>query len=353
MADDRDDQTEQATEKKLQQAYDEGQIAISRDAVTLAGMAGCVGALVLSASKIGDQPCTLMGASLLGIGTSDIGTLGPLALKPVLSVLGVAAAASGAALVATVAQTRGGFWPDLLGPNFDKLVSGGGLKRVFSSEIYADMAMSVVKLVAIGGTVWMVISGGFMTLPNQVGIAPENQFHNLLELLTKFAKWTGWTLLLTAGADFALSHFRFRARLKMSREETKRERREEEGDPLLRSRRRRRHRELSKGRAAAEVPKADVVVVNPTHIAIAIRYRRGSDRAPRVLAKGKGQLAELIRDLAHANAIPIVEDIPLARFLHRRVKVGGVVPAETYKAVAAVLAFVYRSTRHANSGARR
>lgn len=113
---------------------------------------------------------------------------------------------------------------------------------------------------------------------------------------------------------------------------------------MFRSRRRRRHRELLKGRATVEVPKADALVVNPTHIAIAIRYRKDEGRAPRVTAKGKGQLAEHMRDLARSNGIPIIEDIPLARLLYKRVKVGREVPAETYKAVAAILAFVYRVT---------
>ncbi len=92
------------------------------------------------------------------------------------------------------------------------------------------------------------------------------------------------------------------------------------------------------------MPRADALVVNPTHIAIAIRYRRDEGRAPRVTAKGKGALAELMRDLARENAVPIVQDIPLARLLYRKVKVGREIPAQTYKAVAAVLAFVYRVT---------
>src|SRR5262249_44414748 len=113
-------------------------------------------------------------------------------------------------------------------------------------------------------------------------------------------------------------------------------------DPMIKGRRRRKHREIIRGQIAAEVPRADVVVVNPTHIAVALRYRPGEDSAPRVTAKGKGVFAEQIRELARKNGIPIVEDIPLARLLHRRVKVGGAVPVETFRAVAAILAFVYR-----------
>jgi flagellar biosynthesis protein FlhB len=145
-----------------------------------------------------------------------------------------------------------------------------------------------------------------------------------------------------AGLELALTRSRFTSKLKMTREEAKREHREEEGDPLLKNRRRRRARELAKGRATVEVPRADALIVNPTHVAIAIRYRKEEGKAPRVIAKGKGQLAEIMRELALAHGIPIVENIPLARLLHKRVKVGGSVPAETFRAVAAILAFVYR-----------
>jgi flagellar biosynthesis protein FlhB len=147
---------------------------------------------------------------------------------------------------------------------------------------------------------------------------------------------------LLAGADFALTRYRYKKRMKMTKEDAKRDHREEEGDPLIRSRRRRKHRELAKGLVKVEVPRADALVVNPTHIAIAIRYQPGEDSAPRVTAKGKGQLAEIMRDLARMHGVPIVEDIPLARLLYRRVKVGRCVPMETFKAVAAILAYVYR-----------
>jgi flagellar biosynthetic protein FlhB len=118
---------------------------------------------------------------------------------------------------------------------------------------------------------------------------------------------------------------------------------------MIKGRRKRKHRELSKARARLEVPRADALLVNPTHVAIALRYRRSEDKAPRVTAKGKGQLAEIMRDLARSNGIPIVEDIPLARLLHRKVKTGGFVPADTYKAVASILAFVYRVTKRTAS----
>jgi len=136
----------------------------------------------------------------------------------------------------------------------------------------------------------------------------------------------------------------------VTKQEAKREARDQLGDPLIKGKRRQRHREISRGRARIEVRRADALLVNPTHIAIALRYRKDEGRAPRVTAKGKGVLAEYMRELARENAIPIVEDIPLARLLYRKVKVGREVPASTYKAVAAVLAFVYRITGRAPGG---
>ena len=163
-----------------------------------------------------------------------------------------------------------------------------------------------------------------------------------------------WRLVLVAaliaGADVAVQRRRHGAKMKMSKEELKREMKEDEGDPLIKGKRRQRQRELAKQRARIEVPRADALLVNPTHVAIALRYRKDEGKAPRVTAKGKGVLAEHMRELARENGVPIVQDIPLARLLHRRVKVGREVPAETYKAVAAILAFVYRMTGRSAQG---
>ena len=119
---------------------------------------------------------------------------------------------------------------------------------------------------------------------------------------------------------------------------------------MIRGARKRRHRELVKKNAVMESRRADALIVNPTHIAIAIRYRKDEGAAPKVLAKGKGVLAEAMRESARSAGVPIIQDIPLARLLYKKVKIGGQVPAETYRAVAAVLALVYRLTRPSSGG---
>jgi flagellar biosynthetic protein FlhB len=191
---------------------------------------------------------------------------------------------------------------------------------------------------------FLSLRDGFLAFGGLFGKDPAAMLAGVFSPLAESCGRILMTVSALAGMDLAMTRYRFSQRMRMTKDEQRREMKDEEGDPTLKGRRKRKHRELAKARARIEVPRADALLVNPTHVAIALRYRRADDKAPRVTAKGKGQLAEIMRDLARSNGIPIVEDIPLARLLHRKVKVGGYVPADTYKAVAAILAFVYRVT---------
>ena len=130
--------------------------------------------------------------------------------------------------------------------------------------------------------------------------------------------------------------------LRMTKEEIKEERKQQEGDPKVKARIRSKQFEMARARMMADVPKASVVITNPTHIAVALRYVAGETEVPQVLAKGQALLAERIREIATANAIPIISDPPLARALYRSVPVGGLIPVQLYRAVAEVLSYVYR-----------
>lgn len=149
-------------------------------------------------------------------------------------------------------------------------------------------------------------------------------------------------LFVVAALDFAYQKFKYRKSLMMSKQEVKQEHKQREGDPLLKARMRSLQREMSRKRMMADVPKADVIVTNPTHIAVAIKYDADKMAAPRVVAKGADLLAQRIKEVAKKNGIPMVENVPLARALHKSVKVGGSVPRALYQAVAEVLAYVYR-----------
>ncbi len=341
---DQEGRTEQASEQKLQHAWDEGQVAVGHDAALVAAMAAGTLALLSFGATFRSGLLRLFIETARNLAHTPFASLPGLIAGPALIVIAVAASAGGAAFVGTMAQTRGGFWPHLALPDLTRLAQGQRIGRLFTLEFLVDLGLATVKVVALGWAAWSAVRDEFMTLGKMVGVLPADQLTRTFGLLAHAGlKMLGVAGFL-AGLDFALTRHRFNVRMRMTKEESKREFKEDEGDPLIRSRRRRRHRDIVKGRVALEVPRADALIVNPTHVAVAVRYRRDEGRAPRVTAKGKGVLAEHMRELARSHGVPIVQDIPLARLLYRKVKVGNEIPAQTYRAVAAILAFVYRIT---------
>lgn len=335
------DRTEQPSGRRLERAREEGKVPMGRDAALVAGLGVAALALLLLGGSIRSGLVRAVATSVQELPEANFALLRDLLWAPSWGVLGVCAAAGVAGAAATIAQTGGGLWPHLVLPDASRLWGAGRL-NLFRKDIWIDLGTAVVKVSALAWVAWSAVRADFLTLPSLLTATPADQLAQAFRIAGRI----GWRLLLVslvlAGLDLALQRWRFTSRMKMTKEEIRREGKEDEGDPAVKGKRRKRHRDLARGRAVVEVPRADALLVNPTHIAIALRYRRDEGRAPRVTAKGKGELAEFMRDLARQNAIPIVEDIPLARLLYRKVKVGREVPASTYKAVAAVLAFVYR-----------
>ena len=353
MADEEDNKTEQASEKRLRDAHEKGEVPLGRDAVMAASLAAAAYALQSAAPKIRNGLVMLLQHCFENAHAAPFHDLVIYAAPPFGLALAACAAGPLAATALPVAQTRGGFWLERALPDFSRLFSTKRLTRLFSLEFVTDLLLSFVKVAALGAVMFMSLRDGFLAFGGLFGKAPGAMLAGVFEPLAQSCGRILITISVLAGMDLAMTRYRFSQRMRMSKDEQRREHKDEEGDPMIRGRRKRKHRELAKARARIEVPRADALLVNPTHVAIAIRYRRAEDKAPRVTAKGKGQLAEIMRDLARSNGIPIVEDIPLARLLHRKVKTGGFVPADTYKAVAAILAFVYRVTgKTAGAGSR-
>ncbi|RMG17010.1 MAG: EscU/YscU/HrcU family type III secretion system export apparatus switch protein [Deltaproteobacteria bacterium] len=339
-----EDRKHEPSARKLDRAHEEGQVAVGRDVVMVAVLiAGTLG-LALVAGRWWAGCVALVRLAATSAGRAPPIFLLEAARSPLLLVLGVAVLTAGAGIAATVAQTRIGFWPSRIVPDLSRLTSGGQLTRVLQGEFVLDLGLSILKVVALSVVVFFSLRDELLTLPDLLQVPVERQLGAIWSPLLAAGVKVLAALAVIAGLDFALARYRQRRKLRMTDEELKREHREEEGEPLLKSRRRQRHREMAKGRPQVEVPRADVLIVNPTHVAVALRYRRDESAAPRVTAKGKGQAAEYMRELARTHGVPIYEDIPLARLLHRKVKVGQEIPAETYQAVAAALAFVYRIT---------
>ena len=342
MADeDQESKTEAPSGKQLARAWDEGRVPLGRDLPLVASLAAAVAALLALGGAIRGGLVRACAEVMGAVAEAPFRTLPHLAAGPALAAGAVCAAAVAASALVTLAQTQGRFWAERALPDLSRLAHAP-LGRLFSRELPVDLGLAAVKVVALAWAAWSSVHGDFLTLSRLLGASPADQLAQTFGIVLR----AGWRMLLVAtavaGLDLAVVRLRFTKQMRMTKADAKREAREEDGDPLLKGKRKQRHRQLARGRARVEVPRADALLVNPTHIAIALRYRRGEGRAPRVTAKGKGVLAEYMRELARENGVPIVKDIPLARLLHRKVKVGREVPASTYKAVAAVLAFVYR-----------
>lgn len=350
MAEEEGEKTEKPSGRRLGQAQSEGQMPLSRDVPQWLGM--CFGTVGLFAvgGTLQESFIAMFRASATMMVDPDPTRLWPLLAPPIKVTLGLCGLSVLAVIVGFVAQTGGRFWPNLLFKGFDNLISARGFTNMFSKKMMLDLVVSLVKTAFVVWVFWRSVRADFMALPDISLAPPGEQFALMFRPLAHAAVKVLASMLLLVGLDFALTKYRYLQGLKMSKEELKREAKDDEGDPKIRARRKAKHRELARGRAAIEVPKADALIVNPTHIAVAIKYEPGKHRAPVVTAKGKGELAEYMRELARTHGIPIYQDIPLARLLHKKVKVGRAVPSETYKAVAAVLAFVYRVTRRRAPG---
>jgi flagellar biosynthesis protein FlhB len=347
---DKDARTEPATAEKLRNARQEGQLPIGHDAALVAGVLAIAAGLAFLAPRLAGQLTGLFAESATGLPRTPFGSLPGHAAAPALLVLLVCLAGALASAIATLAQTGGGFWSHLPLPDLSRLGGLGKFGRMLSKDLLVDLGVQTLKVTVIGWAVWAAVRSEFYALPRLLDATPGAQLAAAMQLLLAAAKPALAAAVVLAAGEWALSRWRFAEKMKMSKEEVRQEMKADEGDPQYKGQRKRRHRELMKNVARVEVPRADALLVNPTHIAIALRYRKDEGRAPRVTAKGKGALAEYMRDLARENGIPIVEDVPLARLLYRKVKVGREVPHQTYKAVATILAFVYRAAGRGPGG---
>lgn len=245
---------------------------------------------------------------------------------------------------AGIGQVGFALTPEALAPKWERLNPASGVKRLLSRRGLVELGKGLLKMALVGGICLAVVrpaveNGDLLaTMRMPLGTMLETVGH----LLWTLGLRVGAALLILAVADFAYQKWEFEKNLKMSASEIKQEMKQSEGDPQVKGRIRRLQREMSRRRMMQDVPKADVVITNPTHFAIALQYEAGAS-APKVVAKGQDELARRIKDLARESRVPLVENKPLAQTLYRAVDIGDPIPGELYEAVAQVLAFVYRT----------
>ncbi len=230
-----------------------------------------------------------------------------------------------------------------LTPKFDRLDPVSGFKRLLSVQSFAELMRSVLKILIVGYVAYLTVKHQYSRLPDLVVLSVGDIMKYTLSVSFDILYRTCWVLVVLAILDYGFQRWQYERDLKMSKQEIKDEFKQREGDPLIKARVRKMQREIARRRMMEAVPKADVVITNPTHLSVALRYSQGEKmRAPKVVAKGAGFLSDKIREIAKKHRIPLVENKPLAQALYKGVDIGEEIPEALYKAVAEVLAYVYR-----------
>ncbi|MFZ8894660.1 MAG: flagellar biosynthesis protein FlhB [bacterium] len=345
------EKTEAPTERKREKAREDGQVASSKElpsaallaAATLSFMVMGQNILTAAQSMFADimrEPIRSdMNANVLYdlMATSVSKILIPFIPFAILLVV--------VAIFSSILQVGVRFTLKPIAPKFSKLSPFQGLKRIFGTQGLMELLKSLAKLLLIGFI-------GFITFEEEMGrinalalITPAQiVFYNFSVIIEVTGRMV-LALIAIAIFDFMYQRWHFEQQLKMTKQEVKDEAKQSEGDPQLKARIRQIQREMSNARMMQEVPKADAIVVNPTHYAVALKYDRESMNAPQVVAKGVDYMALRIRKVADQNDVPILERPQLARDLYAGVEIGQVIPERFFKAVAEILAYVYRLQR--------
>jgi flagellar biosynthetic protein FlhB len=258
-----------------------------------------------------------------------------------LAALPVVAVCVLAGVVANLGQVGFKPSPKALKPDFKKLNPLTGAKNIFGVNALAETVKSVLKIGAVGGIVAIAVFPKLDEMAALVGMPAAGLLPHLAGTILRTAQWAALAYLAIAAADIFYQRHRFEKNLRMEKEEVKREHKQQELPSEIKGAQRRRALELSRARMMDAVPTADVIVTNPTHFSVALRYD-ADQPAPVVVAKGQDILALRIRELASERGVPVVPDPPLARALYSSVEVGRMIPEELFQAVAQLLAYVYR-----------
>ncbi len=358
MADDSNDQekTEAATPRRLEKAREEGQVARSRELTTFLLLAAGVASLWSMGAVFYSQLGLVMEQAFLFdrggafdvevmLGNAwNLGERALLMLLPLFLLLVVVALVAPMLLGGVLVSAKS------LQPQLSKLNPLKGLKRIFSSQALAELAKVVAKALLVGGVVtWFLVSGigEFMALMGQ----PVHQaLVNALRLAASACGLMVLALVVVILIDVPYQLWHHAKKLRMSKEELKREHKESDGDPHVKGRIRAQQQAVARRRMMSKVPGADVIVTNPTHYAVALRYDETRMAAPRVVAKGVDAVAARIRELGREHEVPLLTAPPLARALYRHVDLDQEIPAELYTAVAEVLAWSFGLKRTRRDG---
>ncbi len=347
MPPEQDEKTEPATEKRREESREKGQVVKSREVTSVAVLLAGIVYFSYFSDHLGNSLMELtryffteaaarketaedLFQVIKNAGTGVVWTLFPL--------LGFVIVFS---LASQIFQFGLLFSPKALTPKFNKLNPIEGAKRLLGKQGWMDLFKSIAKISLVGYVGYTTIVESWTYIPHFSQMHVAAFLSEFMGIGLKIAIRCAAILVFIAGIDYAFQKFSHEQGLKMTKDEVKQEYKQREGDPMVKGRIRQVQREMSRKRMMSSVPEADVVITNPTHFAVAIKYDREEMEAPVLVAKGRGFIAQKVRELAEANNVPIVENKFLARGLYKTVQIGQIIPEEFYKTVAEVLAYVY------------
>jgi flagellar biosynthetic protein FlhB len=357
LAEDSDlERTESASSRRIEKAREEGQVPQSRELMAFLVMASGVTGMWTLGSWLSHGASGIMrhGLSFGRDAAFDTNAMTNVFVE--LSWQGLTLAApifllTMTAIVLTPFLMGGWvFSPEVLTLKFERMNPLEGLKRMFSMQSVGELVKAVLKSLLIGGVVWWVVRHEQDRLFALISQPIDSAIHSLANMLLFASLGLIVGLALIAAIDVPFQLWQYYSKLRMTKEEVRQEYKEMEGDPQMKARIRSQQREMARKRMMSEVPKADVVVTNPTHFAVALKYDAGNMGAPQVVAKGMNVIAEKIRELAAEHAVPVIEAPPLARALYRHADIGAQIPAALYTAVAEIMAYVYQLNQFMTSG---
>jgi flagellar biosynthetic protein FlhB len=351
MAEQNGEKTEKPSAKKLREARKKGQVPRSADLAAALSLLAVTLVLVKTGGSALGRLETRLGVTMGGLHDWARPTLTPESLGMLVvtdvSLLGLLAApvmltAAFVGLAGNLVQSGWVFAPERLTPDFTKLSPAKGLKRLAPSQAGLTLVKAIVGVTVLGSLAWALASDALVETPRLAWMSARGAAVEGGDWVRRLLWQCGLAMVLLAGADVALQWWRHYSSLKMSKQELKDEAKGAEANPEIKARVRRIQREMTRRRMLASVPKATVVITNPTHYAVALEYRRGTMSAPIVLAKGRDVLAAKIKAIAREHGVPTVENVALAQALYKGAEVGDSIPGALFGAVAEVLAYLVR-----------
>jgi flagellar biosynthesis protein FlhB len=342
------ERTEEPSQKRLQDARERGQVPRSRELTNFATMIGGSATLVAIGASLAERLSSTMrrGLSIDAQGLRDpdamFKALGDACTSAITSLLPMFGALIALVILASVILGGWNFSPKALAPDFSRMSPLAGLKRLFGLRGASELGKALLKCAVVGGVCAAVVSWMFKDVMALAHMAPRAAVGRGAGLMSWAFVWLCASLALVAIIDVPLQLYQFKAALRMTRQELRDEAKESDGRPETKQRIRQLQQTLARRRMMHKVPTADVVIVNPTHFAVALKYDPKQMRAPRVLAKGVDLVAHNIRRIAEENRVPIFESPKLARALYRSTDLNKEIPAGLYVAVAQVLSYIFR-----------